>query len=165
MKRIHLFALSMVLLSLPTPLRADIIPGRWEKVEALGPDTSVIVKLKSGERIECSIEGVRPDALYLTDRSQREIRILKNEVREIITADAENDPVKDGVLWGLLIGGIGGTAVGAATMGQLMQNEGGSASGVAAASGMIGAGIGALIGYVGDTVRKSRIVLYRAPEE
>jgi hypothetical protein len=62
----------------------------------------------------------------------------------------------------MLIGGGGGIAAGAATSAR-MTNEGGSGAGWTAKWGLVGAIIGALAGYGGDSARRSRPVLYRAP--
>ena len=146
----------------PSTLRADVIPGRWEIVDSLEPGTPIVIKLKAGDRIECSLKAVRPDSLELVESTGRETTILKSDVKEIVSLVKKGDSLRNGVLWGLVIGGAGGTAAGAATS-KRATNEGGSGVGWAAIWGSVGAGIGALAGFLGDAARRSRPVFYRAP--
>ena len=144
-------------------LQADVIPGRWEIVDSLEPGTPITVRLKEGDRIECSLKTVDSEALELIDVTGQEITIPKSAVKQILGPAKEKDSNLNGTLWGLAIGGAGGAVLGAATKESL--DSGASASSYIAAVAIIGAGLGALTGYTVDYSLKNRPVLYRAPKE
>ena len=53
MKNYRTVAIVLIfLILLPVPAQAQVIPGRWEKVEALEAETVIIVNLKSWDRLE-----------------------------------------------------------------------------------------------------------------
>jgi hypothetical protein len=145
-------------------LQADVIPGRWEIVGSLESGTPITIRLKEGDRIECSLKNVGSEALKLIDSTGQVTTIPKSAVDQILGPAEEKDSNLNGTLWGLAIGGAGGTVLGAATRRTL--DAGASAASYTAALGIIGAGIGALTGYVVDySAQKSRPVIYRAPNE
>ena len=161
--RTFIMAFAMFALASST-LQADVIPGRWEIVDSLEPGTPITVRLKEGDRIERSLKTVDTDALELIDSSGQVRTVPKSAVDKILGPAKEKDSNLNGTLWGLAIGGAGGTVVGAATS-KRASNEGASAGAWTAGFGLIGAGIGALTGYLGDSVHKSRPVIYHAPND
>ena len=50
---------------LAVPAQAQVIPGRWEKVEALQLGPQITVKLKNGARIEGQCEELSSSELLL----------------------------------------------------------------------------------------------------
>ena len=144
-------------------LQAEVIPGRWEIVDSLESGTPITVRLKEGDRIECSLKTVNSEALELIDATDQVITIPKSAVDKILGQAKEKDSNLNGTLWGLAIGGAGGAVLGAATKQKL--DAGSSASSYTAVLAMIGAGIGALTGYTVDYSLKSRPVIYRSPKD
>ena len=65
MKRQRLARLLAVIGWLSTPAFASVIPGRWEKVDALTPGFEIVVTLKSGDRLEGAFKVSGPDFLEL----------------------------------------------------------------------------------------------------
>jgi len=161
MKAKYFTAVLVPLAILSATLQADTIPGRWELVDALKPGTPIIVHLKTGTRMECSLKTARQDVLELLDSTGRIFTVPKSAIQEVLGADKVSDSARNGLLWGALIGGGGGIAAGAATS-KLMTNEGGSGASWTAQWGLVGAEIGALAGYLGDSAKRSRPVLYSA---
>ena len=137
---------------LSIPGRAQGIPGRWEKVEALKLGPQITVELKNGDRIEGQFEELSPSGLLLRTRSSQ-AAIPRAEIRRITTRG--HDPLTDGILLGAGIGG--------GIMGVLFGlSEDHSAEGTVFMV-LMGAGIGTLIGLGADAIPKGRVVLYQAP--
>ena len=63
--------IALILVSLLSfPVRAQgIIPGRWEKVEALELGSPITVELKNGDRLGGHFEGLSPSKLLLRTNS------------------------------------------------------------------------------------------------
>ena len=137
---------------LSIPGRAQGIPGRWEKVEALKLGPQITVELKNGDRIKGQFEGLSPSELSLRTHSAQ-AAIPRAEIRRITTRG--HDPLTDGILLGA---GIGGGIMGAI----FGSTEDISAEGTVFAV-LIGAGLGTLIGLGADAIPKGRVVLYQAP--
>ena len=154
------FALFMLASS---TLQAEVIPGRWEIVDSLESGTPITVRLKEGDRIECSLKTVNSEALELIDATDQVIIIPKSAVKQILGPGKEKDSNLNGTLWGLALGGAGGAVLGAATKKTL--DAGASAGSYTAVLAMIGAGLGALTGYTVDYSLNSRPVLYRASKD
>jgi hypothetical protein len=83
MKTRYFAAVFATLLILGVTLRADTIPGRWELVDMLKPGTPIIVNLKTGEHMECSLKAAQQDVLELLDSSGRVLTIPKSEIQGV----------------------------------------------------------------------------------
>ena len=143
----------IILLVLTTCLQAQVIPGRWEKVDSQPVGKQVIVTLKAGDRLECALRKSGADDLTVVTSTGSELKIAKSEVRKVETEDG----IRNGVLIGAAVGFAGPVIV---TL----------ASGVDRTEitfGFIiatwGAGVGAAVGYLLDKKRKGTQVLYQAP--
>ena len=53
MKRKIIVCLTALFIMATATLQAAVIPGRWEKMEALDTGIRIVLSLKSGDRIEC----------------------------------------------------------------------------------------------------------------
>ena len=141
---------------LSIPGRAQGIPGRWEKVEALKLGPQITVDLKNGDRIKGQFEGLSPSELSLRTHSAQ-AAIPRAEVGRIMMY--ENDSRVNGTLFGAGVGAGIGVAI-VIIAGNGVQSEfGETASGFA----LLGAGIGALGGWGIDATSRKEIVLYQAP--
>jgi len=153
--RLLVYRVCLLLLSHSVLLHADVIPGRWEKVEAQAPGTGLMVIMKSGDRFDCAYFDCAYKELQLdtlvVETGAGEQRIPKVDIQRLETLVP--DSVKDGTVKGVVIGavalGVLGGLVGA-TVGGIWGGIGDQIQGalVAGAVGAgIGAGAGAAIGY------------------
>jgi len=110
------------------------------------------------------LKAVDAEALEVDDSTGQVIIVPKSAVDQILGTEKEKDSNLNGTLWGLAIGGAGGTVVGAATSSRA-SNEGTSAAAWTAGIELVGTGIGALTGYLGDSAQRSGPALYRSPKE
>ena len=141
---------------LSIPGRAQGIPGRWEKVEALKLGPQITVDLKNGDRIKGQFEGLSPSELSLRTHSAQ-AAIPRAEVGRIMMY--ENDSRVNGTLFGAGVGAGIGVAIVIIAGNGVQPEFGETASGFA----LLGAGIGALGGWGIDATSRKEIVLYQAP--
>ncbi len=134
-------------------LNAQVIPGRWEKVDALPQGEEMIITLKAGDRLECAIKESGADDLTVITSTGSELKVAKSEVRKVETEDG----IRNGVLIGAAVGFAGPVIVTLASGVDRTEVPLGFAIGV------IGAGVGAAVGYLLDKKRKGTQVLYQAP--
>ncbi len=130
-------------------LHAQVIPGRWEKVEAQKQGTVLTVIMKSGDRFDCTFEDLQMDTLVV-ETGAGERRIPKVDVQRLETLVP--DSVKDGTVKGVVIGAVAlGVFAGVACASCSGFGCGDDQLQVALVFGtvgaVIGAGIGAAIGY------------------
>ena len=160
MKLCRIQVISLILAGLISlPARAEVIPGRWEKVSDLDLGTPITVKLKNGHQVEGHLQGLSVSELELETHSARAV-IPKAEIQTVTT------PAKDGLAEGAAIG----TAIGAGFVG-VVAAKWGLASALdtnaegAFAFALISAGVGAALGIAADAAMKSEpIMLYEAPK-
>lgn len=152
----HLVTAFTLWFSLAT-LNAAVVPGWWEKVDALPPGTQLKVRLKLDDRVEGAFESSDTTALTLVGRDGRRMQLRKGDVRKVETAEKVQDPVLDGAVKGTAIGALaGGVYFG------LHGLEGGP--GLVMFGGLVGAlmGGGAAIGLAVDYYTEAPEVLYRS---
>lgn len=154
----HFIILFLTLTLFFQVLLAGIVPGRWEKVEALPDGSAIVVHLDSGDRILGAINRLESNSLTLTDLEGKVTTLPKQGIRKI-TSPERADRTADGTLIGLAIGFGVGAGVGAASADRLDLVKGGAI----VSFGAIGAGVGALAGWIIDDTRKNKEVYYRAP--
>ena len=144
MRNYRTVAMVLILVGLlSVPAQAQVIPGRWEKIEALQLGPQITVELENGNRIEGQFEGLSPSEFLLRTGSAQ-AAISRAEIRRITTRG--HDPLTDGILLGA---GIGGGIMGAI----FGSTEDISAEGTVFAV-LIGAGLGTLIGLGADAIPK-----------
>lgn len=136
------------------PMRAGVIPGRWDKVSQLESETPIIVYLKNGDRVQGHFTSLlESDLKVLVHRSSAVIP--KADIQAITTRP--NDDMADGACIG--------AGIGAGIMYAMAANPGKDFS----AGGklyftMIGAAIGAVVGAAADsTFKPTANILYSAP--
>jgi hypothetical protein len=148
------------------PLQGQVLPGRWEKVEALQRGTVIIIKLKTGDRLEGAFESVRPDAVALTEGSAQERTIPRSMIQRIEISVQAPDRLRNGTLIGLWVGAVAGIAgmvafANAKTDGPVYWwDEDGPGFLISAA--LAGGGIGAATGAVVDASIKRPELLYQS---
>ena len=135
------------------PARAEVIPGRWEKVIGLAVETLIAVDLKNGDRIQGKFKRLSPFELSLRTGSARAV-IPRADIERILSRRA--DSRRNGTLIGA---GIGAGVSALLFVPAEDWDDSGKASAV-----LIGAGAGALIGFIADTAKKKDVaVIYQAP--
>ena len=158
MKKPRTAVIALILVGLLSiPARAQGIPGRWEKVEALTLEPRITVELKNGDRIEEQFEGLSPSELLLRT-GLVQAAIPRADIDRITTREA--DRLGNGVLIGAVIGGGIG-------LGSVVASEGWGGykefSSDALFFSLLGAGVGASFGGGIDVRTKTEVVLYQAP--
>ncbi len=145
-------------------LNAAVVPGRWEKIDSLRSGEQIVVALKAGSRGRFSFKESDATDVTVVTSTGRELKIAKSEVRSIYS---EKTVISvDGTLKGLAIGfGVGALISGLLVAGEAHITCCSSYAGFILASGAVGGGIGAAIGFGMDKSKKHRKteVLYRAP--
>ncbi len=164
--RLLVYRVCLLLLFHSVLLHADVIPGRWEKVDSLPPGQQIIVTLKAGDIMECSLKESEADDLTVVTSTGSELKIAKSEV--LLIVGEKDDDVQDGTLKGLAAGFAGGALIAAMILGAISNNEGGwstEATAYVLGSGAVGAGIGAAVGFSLDkSLRHGETeVLYQVP--
>ncbi len=132
-----------------TSLQAQVIPGRWEKVEAQKQGTELTLILHSGEQVYALLEEVTHDTVILIEEGGGQKSVTKVSIHRVETTRI--DSTRNGTWIGLAIGGAAGSISGAFFATALSERPMASDYlGGALICGAIGAGIGAAIGYKVD---------------
>ena len=140
-------------------LNAQVIPGRWEKVDSLESGEYIVITVKFGDRIECAFKSSDSTTLTVTRRGS-ELAIPKTDVATIV----QQKPRSNKPIW---IGAALGSAIGVGSVVAIACSENGcnwdeSVIGLAVVVGLIGAVPGALIGHL-VTDKPPDEVLYHVP--
>ena len=162
--REYIAGFAVLLLTVST-VRADVLPGRWELVDALEPGTPVIIRLKAGDRMECVFKGSSPVDVIFADERGNEGRLPKSEILRIEMAEKTGDGLANGALIGMGLGAAGAIGALYAYADSVTASGpiwGGDSAGYFILAGFVGAGIGALVGMAADASIKKNKVLYEA---
>ena len=143
-------------------LHADVIPGRWEKVEVQKQGTELTLILHSGEHVYGLLKEVTHDTVIVIEKGGGQRSITKFSIHRVETTRI--DSTRDGTLIGLAIGGAVGSISGVRIVSGFSVPKASEYLQVALFCGAIGAGIGAAIGYRVDkaAAHKRPDVLYVA---
>ena len=82
-------------------LLADVIPGRWEKLEAQPLGLEIVVVLQGGQRVEAEFRGLSPDHLAIEIGSGEERQLL---TQEILRVQGPVESYRNSGRYGLVIG-------------------------------------------------------------
>ncbi len=149
----------------PALLQAQVVPGRWEKVEELTPDSAIVIRLKSGDRLEGTFRSVETEELRYADLNGKEISIPKSEVRSLEKVGRSDHRLRKCVLIGAGAGSLAavlsliGYAKSVTASGSIWGEE---MTGYLIGAGLVGAGIGALAGVGVNAIIPDNEVIYRA---
>ena len=149
--------LSSLLLSTVT-VSAQTTTSDWSRVNAVPTGSDVSVKLKSGKTINGRLNSVSDTTLSLT---------VKNAVQDLRREDVASvyTVTRKSATKSTLIGaGVGaGAGAGLGAIGDSQENSFAFADGVLTAGGaVLGAGIGALTGFLIGRSAKKRVLVYEA---
>jgi len=131
-------------------LSAQVVLGRWEKVEALKAGTEIIVKLKAGDRVEGTFIGIGNEDIRLSEVGRAEVRLPKSAVQSIETKAKIRDNLKRGTYIGMAGGAVFGSLAGIHAPSQAR-----------IPFVFLGAGLGALCGASVDASIKGHELLYK----
>ena len=143
----------------PVLSEAQVIPGRWEKLDATTPGTEIIVRLQTSMIIEGTFQGSTPDEVVVLTDAGNAMNVAKSDVLEITTAKTQGDSLTNGALIG---GGIG-LGVALAVLAVAGSSEGYVLESAKWGAPLLGFGAGLGAGIAIDASREQREVLYRAP--
>jgi hypothetical protein len=158
-------AVFAVILLAASTVRADVIPGRWELVDALEPGTPVTIKLKAGDRMECVFKESSPLEVTFAGERGNEGKVLKSEILRIEMGERTADGLANGALIGMGLGAAGAIGALYAYADSVTASGpiwGGDSAGYFIAAGLVGAGMGALAGLAVDASAKKNKVIYQA---
>jgi len=144
--RVLVYSVCLLLLFHSALLHDQVIPGRWEKVEAQKQGTELALILHSGEPVYGLLEEVTTDTVIVIEESGGQRSVTKVSIHRVETTRI--DSTRSGTLIGLVIGGAVGSIGGGLAARASSQNP--KASDYLQAAlilGAIGAGIGAAFGY------------------
>jgi hypothetical protein len=128
-------------------------------VESLKTGTEIIVKLKAGDRLEGSFNGMEDDYINFSDTRGRELKLPKADVRKIETATRIPDRLRNGTLIGLAVG-VGAGVIAAAAANSLSGGE--TKNPLEGLLILTCAGLGTIVGVSVDATIKSHEVIYQA---
>jgi hypothetical protein len=166
MRHQKLMAAALMILLMAGSVQAEVVAGRWEKMEALAPGTAVVVGLRGGEHLECTFNKIGLDEILFHEVNGKERRLPKNAVLKIETAEVAHDRLRNGILIGALMGAAGGIVSmivygNSTTDGPVAWGDEDGAA-YLLGSALAGGGIGAATGAIIDASIKHREVLYKA---
>ena len=141
----------------PVTLVAQTGTNDWSRLSSVATGTKLSVKTKDGKKVEGTLTAVSDTSLTLT---------VKNAAKEIRRDDVQSvhEVSKKGAGKATLIGaGIGaglgaGLGLAAETNDDPLEVKDGVTAGIV----VLGAGIGALTGFLIDRVGKKRVLLYES---
>ena len=137
-------------------LLADVIPGRWEKLEAQPLGLEIVVVLQGGQRVEAEFRGLSPDHLAIEIGSGEERQLL---TQEILRVQGPVESYRNSGRYGLVIGAAVGFSISAATV--LGENDLVGSAQFLFTSGIMAAT--ATGGWLISKAIKKREILYKAP--
>ncbi len=147
--RVLVYSVCLLLLFHSALLHAQVIPGRWEKVEAQKQGTELTLILHSGEQVYGLLEEVTHDTVIVIEEGGGQRSITRSSIHRVETTRI--DSTRNGTFLGLAIGGTVGSISGAVFAAGFSDFPKASDTLVAGLiCGAIGAGIGAAIGYKVD---------------
>ena len=150
----HLSTAVCLWLITTSSLLADVIPGRWEKLEAQPLGSEIVVALKSGAWLEGRFRGLGPDHLTIELHSGEARQLVKQEIHLVQgPAESTSSTRRNGALIGALVG--------LAFSGLTVWQENFSGSGTAGLTAII-TGVATAGGFFIGKATKTREILYKA---
>ena len=155
-KQIAIIVMLSFLLS-PVTLMAQTGTNDWSRLSGIAAGTKLSVKTKDGKKVEGTLTTVSDTSMTLT---------VKNAAKEIRREDVQSvhaSAKKSAGKWTLIGAGIGaGLAGGLAIASETNDNPLEVKDSVAAGMVVLGAGLGALTGFVIGKTGKKRVLLYQS---
>ncbi|HEU4770448.1 MAG TPA: hypothetical protein VFS77_23980 [Pyrinomonadaceae bacterium] len=142
----------------PVTLLAQTGMNDWSRLNSISNGTKLEVKLKDGKKFDGTLEAVSDSSLSLTVKNARK-EVRREEVASVHEVSGKS--ATKSTLIGLGVGAGAGAAIGLAGD---ASSEGFETidNSVAAGVAVLGAGIGALTGYLFGRKGKKRVLLYES---
>lgn len=146
MARRTLVALMAFVLPICNLSSAEVVRGKWQKVDNLAPASPITITTRPGERLKCTYFSSDRETLLVVEAGGKQRRIPKSVIQTVI-AEKYDDRLINGAVVGL-IGGITSAAL-LATLPKDMSHRTRVTTGIfgGVLFGLTGLGIGALIDY------------------
>ena len=146
-----------IVLMVTTSVQAMVVPGRWEKVEALKQGSIIVVTLDTGDILQGEFATLEEESIRMTvDDQEREYpKSAVSKINQIEMGWSRKKKAGIGAAIGSAIGFGLGAAIGGGKYG-----EGKYAIAGGLFLGVIGGGIGATAGLAEQTSKE--IVIYEA---
>jgi hypothetical protein len=151
-----------ILLFLQTgPAHAEVIPGKWQKVDLLQSGSPIILKTVYGEILDCIYFSSSDEMLLVVESVSKQQRRIPKASVEKITAKEYDDPLLNGGLIGISIGA--GLGVAFTSLSDTARHRNSASDRVigCALFGLLGMGVGALV----DFKHRAPTVVYEAPRK
>jgi len=129
--------------------------GDWSKLSAVAAGSKLSVKLKSGKSVDGKLAGVSDTALSLTVKG-KPVDVKRDDIASVYQITKKS--ATKATLIGLGVGAGAGAAIGLAGRGSgfdKLENA------VTAGLAVLGAGAGALTGYLIGRSGKKRVLIYQ----
>jgi hypothetical protein len=155
------FTLAVIIVLVQSPVvlaQANVTPREWSKVVATAADEKLEVKLKSGKTVKGKLISVTDSGLTLSHRN-KELALNRDEIFRIYRASG-----KSGVSPTVIGAGVG-AGVGLAAGGVILAVNDGDGDEIVPGlilTAMVGAGIGALTGFLSGKSRSNRVLIYES---
>lgn len=156
-KRIAIIVVLMSFLLAPINLAAQTGMNDWSRLNSVASGTKLSVKLKDGKKVDGTLDSVSDTTLSLTVKNAR--RELRREDVATVHERSKKSAAKS-TLIGLGVGAGAGAALGVAAETNDDQLE--TKDSVAAGIAVVGAGIGALTGFLIGKTGNKPVLLYEA---
>ena len=148
----YVVALFIVLLTTTPGFAAEVVRGRWEKVEMLKPGTGIVVKLKAGDRVEGLYQALNGEEFRIKKVNGTELSLPKQSILSIETAELKvKHNLRNGAIWGAVIGAPVGVLAGFMAHSVIGGGTAAWSSGdkqLVVAGGLVTGGIGAGLGML-----------------
>jgi len=153
----HFTAVAFLIIALflsPIPITAQSGSGDWSRVTALSPGTKISLKLKNGKSVKGYLSSASESSISINTKNGQDIK--KDDVQSVYVVSDKS--AAKAALIGLSVGAGAGAVVGG--IGASNDDYFDSLdSAVVAGLTVVGAGVGALTGFlIGKTGNKKRLI-------
>jgi hypothetical protein len=138
-------ALAFLLLTCSLPA-AEVVPGKWQKVDLLPAGSPITIKTIYGEQVPCTYFSSDRETLLIVETLGNQRRIRKAEI-ESIFAEKCDDRLINGAVIGLSAGVASALLLALARGDSSHQDKVGTAVYGSILFGLCGMGIGTLVDY------------------
>lgn len=160
-KRVRAFSLVLVASLLLSPVAsAQTAANDWSALKAVETGSKVSVKLRTGKTVEGKLTGVSDDGLSLSVKN-RPVELKREDVQSVYQVRGKS--ATRATLIGMAVGGGAGAVAGAVGDSSSDGFETIDSAATAALT-VLGAGVGALTGYLIGRRGRKRVLVYEAPQ-